>query len=165
MTTAWLRWTVIFCTIWALAVYALVHPQSVDQGSSMLTDSSALSIQATEDLRTLPRWRDAMSDGCSVPPVAGLTHEKLNLSIRLRAACVEHDHAYYLGGSRERRLAEDWRLGLAWLATGELSALAVEAFVGAVRVGGAPEYRRPGISWGFGGERFRYDPNQALETE
>ena len=57
----------------------------------------------------------------------------------MRQCCVRHDAAYDYGGSRQARV---YSVG--------------------VRAGGHPRFRRKHVSWGFGGARFRYDPEPAI---
>jgi hypothetical protein len=106
---------------------------------------------ALADDRPLPPWDDTMSDGCSA--TALLKH--LFETPLVRAACVHHDRAYYFGGSREDRLRADYQLGVDWIRAG-LTVTEVESGIAAIRVGGEPWYRVKGVSWAFGGERFRY---------
>lgn len=109
--------------------------------------------------RFLPRWNPAWSDGCSVP--AWLRGRVPLESPEAQRVCQEHDHTYYLGGSELDRLRADLTFALALLDTREREV--TERYYIAVRIGGGPKARVPGVSWAWGGERFRYDPEPAEE--
>jgi len=112
--------------------------------------------------RTLPQWDDRWSDGCSVPRIArGFLPEEQG---ETRQCCVRHDEAYYYGGSREERQEADGRFSACLLAAGVPPWLARVYYL-AVRVGGHPRFRRPNVSWAFGGDRFRYDPEPAIPED
>ena len=102
---------------------------------------------------TLPPWSDAMSDGCSVP-------KWLRLVVPLETAfqvfvCRAHDAAYYHGGSEQDRAIADVKFFLGLLHA-EMDFDTAQRYFVAVRAGGGPEFRIPGVSWAFGGERFCY---------
>ena len=91
----------------------------------------AYPVQATR----IPAWDDSMSEGCSLAPDISL------------ACCIQHDRAYYYGGSAEERtqadaifreclVAEGWSI-LGWV------------YYAAVRVGGHPLIPL-WFRWGFG---------------
>jgi len=109
---------------------------------------------------TLPSWTDAMSDGCSVPE--GLRPFFPNTPT-VRACCIRHDRAYYLGGSRTDRLRADLQLATDWLATGEVPTWKVMQGLWAIRIGGGPKHRVPNVSWAFGGSVFKYTDHPAEE--
>ena len=79
----------------------------------------------------------------------------------MRQCCVPHDEACHYGGSQQDRQEADRRFSVCLLAAGVPSWLARLSYL-AVRVGGNPRFRRQNVSWGFGGERFRYDPEPAI---
>ena len=93
-----------------------------------------------------------MSDGCSVPSIA---KPFLLRSAEAKAACVRHDRAYYFGGSRLDRLKADCEFDLDVLASPD--AEQAEMVFNAVRIFGGPHFRKAGVSWAFGGERFFYE--------
>jgi hypothetical protein len=99
----------------------------------------------------LPRWTDAMSDGCTLPvplPVSVFTAAETQ-------CCIAHDAAYYRGGSELARLVADEALRVCVKATGLRGELIADGMFNAVRVGGGPELKQP-WSWAFGGQRFVY---------
>ena len=106
---------------------------------------------------SLPRhiapWADSMSDGCSIP--GGECGLSIPFTPDQHACCVRHDRAYYFGGSVNDRYSADNALRACMLAAGLDPVLTDVIFTG-VRVGGGPEFRRPGISWAFGGKVFAY---------
>lgn len=107
--------------------------------------------------RTLPPWVDSMSDGCSGGAVW------LTRVPALRACCVIHDRAYYFGGSIADRQAADHALAAGLTAAG-LPAWRAALVYRAVQLGGAPRWRRPGVSWAFGGRVFAYTAAPATEA-
>lgn len=96
----------------------------------------------------LPEWTPEMSDGCTAAPDAGPWGDH-------RACCVEHDRRYYYGGTKAERLEADLAMYSCMVASG-MPAPVAWLYFRAVRVWGHPAYRRPRISWGFGGRRFGY---------
>lgn len=110
----------------------------------------------------LPPWDDSMSDGCSALPIGPLRlRRRFNRWLFARHpgaawACVRHDATYYAGGSREDRLDADFALSARWEVVGVPEVVRVLAFR-AIRIFGAPRWRTAGVSWAFGGARFRYD--------
>ena len=104
------------------------------------------------DKNGLPPWDDSMSDGCSVPTVA---KPFLLQSLEAKTACIQHDRAYYLGGSRLDRLKADCEFALAILASPDREQ--AEMVFNAVRVFGGPHFRVANVSWAFGGDRFFYE--------
>ena len=104
---------------------------------------------------SLPRWDPSLSDGCSVP-------RALRWLIRTetpacRACCLSHDESYFRGGTAEDRLNADTAFMCCLISAGMPKALAQLYFL-SVRAGGVPWLRIPKVSWGFGGNRFVYDP-------
>lgn len=58
-----------------------------------------------------PPFDPAMSDGCSVPRrLRGIIPALEEQCERCRAFCIEHDRAYYEGGTEDDRRAADGRL-------------------------------------------------------
>ena len=102
---------------------------------------------------TLPPWTPELSDGCTDSPDAGWWGVH-------RSCCLEHDRAYHAGGSRADRRAADGAFFRCLIEKGMPRPIAWVYF-GAVRVGGHPRFRRAGVSWAWGGSRFRYtDPGE-----
>ena len=113
--------------------------------------------------RKLPPWRNEWSDGCTAAPDRGWWGDH-------RECCVAHDASYYLGGSQEDRLRADRVFYECLLAHG-MPRLVAWLYHGAVRAWGHPRFRRPGVSWAFGGDSFQFseapateDPELATET-
>lgn len=79
----------------------------------------------------------------------------------MRTCCVRHDEAYYYGGSKQDREQADRRFYECLLNAGVVPWLA-RIYHAAVQTGGHPVFRRKNVSWAFGGERFRYDPEPAI---
>lgn len=83
-----------------------------------------------------------VSDGCSRFPNGTVVNQNLWL-----ACCVEHDKAYWRGGSYHDRLVADQKLRDCVAETGQ--SFIGEVMLGGVRVGGSPffptDYR-----WGYG---------------
>jgi len=80
-----------------------------------------------------PPWDPALSDGCSVPKLLRLVVPMETPS--QVAVCVEHDRAYYLGGSSRDRAIADATLLLGLLHAGMMIESA-ERYWMAVRAGG-----------------------------
>ena len=100
----------------------------------------------------LPPWTDDLSDGCSVP---FFIRPFIRDSPACRECCLEHDQAYYYGGTRIERAAADEKLRLCL--SRHMPIWAADAAYRFTRVFGSPYLRRKGVSWAFGGERFCYD--------
>ncbi|OFZ19747.1 MAG: hypothetical protein A2X94_16615 [Bdellovibrionales bacterium GWB1_55_8] len=83
-----------------------------------------------------------ISDGCSSFPDGNLTDKR-----KWRNCCIEHDIAYWQGGTRSQRLAADTQLRDCVAATGEHE-IAQAMFAG-VRVGGKPNLPTR-WRWGYG---------------
>ena len=77
------------------------------------------------------------SDGCTLAPDG-----------TWRQACVDHDRAYFYGGSRADRLAADKKLRSDMIAQGAAPAVAGLYYHG-VRAGGSPLLPSP-WKWGYG---------------
>lgn len=101
--------------------------------------------------RTLPRWQDPWSDGCSFSP---------DVNARVKAVCTSHDEAYYYGGSAQDRLEADQKFRERLLEAGMWPWVAY-LYYRSVRTSGGPGLRRKGVSWSFGGKYFAYDDHPA----
>lgn len=86
---------------------------------------------------------DFTSDGCSLFPDSSLIN-----SDDWCACCVEHDIAYWKGGTEAERLAADEALRDCVLKTTGDAELAEAMFIG-VRMGGSP-YFKNWYRWGYG---------------
>ena len=116
-----------------------------------------------ETLTGLPEFDpEKHSDGCSggmsatYADLPDWVHEKLGKTLPWRQCCVEHDRAYYYGGSREQKIAADKRLKECVIAeVGEtVAALLLGSSMRiAVHIGGQPYFSTP-YRWGYG-EDFR----------
>lgn len=83
-------------------------------------------------------------DGCSFFPDTVLT-------ISLEDACLEHDIAYWHGGTRAERKAADQRLQEAVAETGVLGQILQQpVYIGVRLLGDSPLTRAVGAHWGFG---------------
>jgi len=96
------------------------------------------------------------SDGCSLFPDGTLKNRHLWLK-----CCVEHDKAYWRGGTREERLSADKALEACVASCGEP---AIGGLMGkGVRIGGSP-YWPTWFRWGYGWDYPRgYRPLTAEE--
>ncbi len=103
--------------------------------------------------RSVPPWSPSMSDGCTNAPDAGWWGVH-------RECCLEHDRVYYYGGNRVDRLDADRALFSCLLVRGMPAPIAWLYFR-AVRVFGHPCRRRAGVSWAWGGRRFKYSRRPA----
>ena len=70
-------------------------------------------------------------------------------------ACRWHDEAYYYGGSEQDKDAADRLLRVDWDAAG-LPYWFMQAGFDAVQKFGGPEHKIKLVSFGYGGEVFRY---------
>jgi len=98
-----------------------------------------LALQGCVSTGTLKPFR---SDGCSLFPDGTPENRDLWLS-----CCVEHDKAYWRGGTREERLAADEALEACVAACGEPAVAAL--MKKGVRLGGLP-YWPTWFRWGYG---------------
>ncbi|HNT58469.1 MAG TPA: hypothetical protein PKL99_11330 [Syntrophales bacterium] len=98
-----------------------------------------LVLQGCASTGTLKPFR---SDGCSLFPDGTPENRDLWLS-----CCVEHDKAYWRGGTREERLAADEALEACVAACGEPAVAAL--MKKGVRLGGLP-YWPTWFRWGYG---------------
>lgn len=87
------------------------------------------------------------SDGCSSFPDGTLKQKQLWLS-----CCIEHDKAYWLGGSYAQRVLADKELKLCVEQVGEKAV--AQLMLAGVRVGGSP-YWPTSFRWGYGWGYFR----------
>ncbi len=91
---------------------------------------------------TRPPWNDAMSDGCSVPEwLCRIIPVLREQCAALREDCIEHDKAYYYGGTEAERERADAKLRVA--ATLKVGEEWAEAWWNVIRVLG-------GSHWGTG---------------
>ena len=95
------------------------------------------------------------TDGCSLFPNGNPLHKSLWLQ-----CCIQHDMAYWQGGTREQRLAADLALEQCVTKVGEPK-IATTMLAG-VRAGGTP-YLPSSFKWGYGWSITR--GYQALTTE
>lgn len=106
-----------------------------------------------------PTLNDFRSDGCSLFPDGDLNDRK-----RWCDCCLEHDIAYWRGGTRDERSAADERLRECVLRTTGNRVLADTMFAG-VRVGGGPVFPT-GYCWGYGWKLGRnYTPLDEVERK
>ncbi len=98
------------------------------------------------------------SDGCSVFPDGTLKEKDLWL-----ACCIEHDKAYWLGGTYKEKELADARLEKCVADIGEpFIATLMKA---GVRIGGSPYFPTP-FRWGYGWAYSRgYAPLTELELK
>jgi hypothetical protein len=90
-----------------------------------------------------PLLKDFTSDGCSLFPDRSLISAK-----DWCECCVEHDLAYWQGGTEEQRLKADEQLRACVLAKTDDALLADAMFKG-VRMGGSPWFYN-WYHWGYG---------------
>jgi hypothetical protein len=83
-----------------------------------------------------------VSDGCSMFPDGTLSENELWLE-----CCVEHDKAYWKGGTREKRMDADKKLRDCVESLGE--PYIAELMLQGVRAGGTP-YLPTEFRWGYG---------------
>ena len=105
----------------------------------------ALSTHAAEGTAKLAPFR---SDGCSAFPDGTIKQQQLWLR-----CCVEHDLAYWQGGTYDQRLHADRDLAQCVAATGE--AKVAKLMLAGVRVGGSPLWPTA-FRWGYGWPYFRW---------
>ena len=101
-----------------------------------------------------PPWRDEQSDGCSVPRLLRIFAPMESPEDRL--VCVEHDRAYYAGGTRRDRAIADAMMLLGHLANGVMDVDEAHRRHVAVRIGGK-QY------WGENG-RYTDEPEPAASA-
>ncbi len=95
------------------------------------------------------------SDGCSAFPDGTLDQQNLWLQ-----CCIEHDKAYWKGGTYQQRIDADERLRTCVADVGK--PLIAELMLAGVRVGGSP-YLPAQFRWGYGWPYLR--GYQALTEE
>lgn len=95
------------------------------------------SVSLTRVAGGIKPWSDSMSDGCTLSPDG-----------TWRQACVDHDRAYYYGGTAAQRRAADRKLATDMVAQGAPRWVA-KLYETGVRVGGMPGTGAP-WRWGFG---------------
>lgn len=117
----------------------------------------------------LPPYNFLWSDGCSLAPFFPLPMRKRfqsrmvkvvandpELARRMRFACLIHDRAYYYGGTELMREIADRNLRDRWRDAGAPSWFCWLGYR-AVRLWGGPCFKQAGVSWSYGGSRFRYE--------
>lgn len=114
-----------------------------------------------ETIEGIPEfYPEKHSDGCSGGMSAAYAelpdwvHEQFGEELPWRQCCVEHDRAYYYGGSREQKLAADEKLKACVIDTlgGDLGAILLgSAMRIAVHIGGQPYFATP-YRWGYGAD-------------
>lgn len=98
------------------------------------------------------------SDGCSAFPDGTIKQENLWL-----ACCKQHDFAYWMGGSSDKRLTADKALKACVDRVGEPEV--AKLMLLGVRVGGTP-YLPTKFRWGYGWPYFRgYKPVSQEEQQ
>lgn len=115
-------------------------------------------------------WSPEMSDGCSILPFLppALRRQFSEWAIPQVAenphlaelACKMHDREYYYGGPPELRKTADRDLRRNWINAG-VPRFKVEMGYRLIRLFGGPSWKREGVSWAFGGSRFRYSEEPA----
>ena len=75
---------------------------------------------------------------------------------------MEHDKAYYLGGSKEDRYRADRELFNCIKKAGH--PILARLYFYSVRVGGSPHFKQTKVSWAFGGKGYEYSDKPAEET-
>ena len=113
-----------------------------DQGFSMKLYIAALLALVLAGTGYSGELKPFASDGCSAFPDGTFEQRQLWLS-----CCIEHDRAYWRGGTRKERINADKRLKACVEAVGE-PAIARLMMAG-VRVGGTP-YLPTKFRWGYG---------------
>ncbi len=107
---------------------------------------------------TNPSLKDFTSDGCSLFPDKSLINAKDWCD-----CCLEHDIAYWQGGTEAQRLAADEKLRDCVYAKTEDSVLAEAMFRG-VRFGGSPWFYN-WYRWGYGWNYTRHYQELTLEEQ
>ncbi|MGC6423772.1 MAG: hypothetical protein ACON4O_02150 [Lentimonas sp.] len=110
---------------------------------TFLTNILFISLICLTSCKREPLLKDFSSDGCSLFPDRSLIDSK-----DWCACCVEHDIAYWQGGTEEQRLAADEKLRACVLAKTGDEVLANAMFNG-VRMGGSPWFYN-WYRWGYG---------------
>jgi len=96
------------------------------------------------------------TDGCSMFPDGTITQKSL-----WRSCCIEHDKAYWQGGTFFERVKADKRLRDCVTEAG--APFVAEIMLGGVRIGGSPFWPTP-YRWGYGWPGLRgYKPVSANE--
>jgi len=102
-----------------------------------------------------PTLKPFTTDGCSLFPNGTLSQQKLWLR-----CCIDHDRAYWRGGTRNERKTADLRLQQCVAQVGEPRI--AELMLAGVRIGGSPYWPTP-FRWGYGWPYGR--GYKALSTE
>lgn len=96
------------------------------------------------------------TDGCSMFPDGTIAQKGL-----WRNCCIEHDKAYWQGGTYSERVKADKRLRICVAEAG--APFIAEIMLGGVRIGGSPFWPTP-YRWGYGWPGLRgYKPVSANE--
>jgi|GEM_PF-1425298 len=116
---------------------------------------------AFEPIEGIPEFDpDKHSDGCSGGMSATWAalpewvHHKFGATLPWHLCCVEHDRAYYYGGSREQKQAADEQLKRCVAASVDSEVMGLllgSAMQLAVTIGGQP-YFATSYRWGYGGD-------------
>lgn len=104
--------------------------------------ASAMILAGVVTIAQAGALRPFASDGCSAFPDGTAAHQRLWLE-----CCVEHDRAYWQGGTYRQRQRADERLRQCVAAVGEPEI--ARLMLAGVRVGGTP-YLPTTFRWGYG---------------
>lgn len=133
---------------WVLSVMCLVLAHRVQSQPIEPVDESASAFHVTPPASSsavpsiLSQLQPFLTDGCSAFPDGTLLQQQLWLD-----CCIDHDIAYWLGGSYGERVSADRQLQQCVTRIGE-PAIA-ELMLAGVRVGGSP-YWPTSFRWGYG---------------
>lgn len=116
--------------------------------SSLLLSSSFLAC-SSKVLNPPNQLREFTTDGCSLAPKGTSSHTQ-----SLLRCCVEHDYAYWQGGSSDERLTADQTLK-ACVSKAESPAVG-QLYYDAVRIGGSSIFKTT-FYWGYGWTQKRQD--------
>ncbi|MEA3274237.1 MAG: hypothetical protein U9Q81_02860 [Pseudomonadota bacterium] len=135
--------------------------------------SGRINADLWEQITDIPEFEPAKhSDGCSGGMSAAYAmlpdwvHGQFGETLPWRHCCVEHDRAYYYGGTRgQKRAADEALKSCVASAVGEdvAALLLSEAMRIAVTIGGQPFFSTP-YRWGYG-EDFRGTEGLPAERE
>ncbi len=101
-----------------------------------------MAAEEDTDLEPEARLKAFSTDGCSEFPDGTLEHKTL-----WQKCCIQHDLAYWLGGTEQQRADADQALKVCVAAVGEPQIAAI--MLAGVRVGGSPFWPTP-YRWGYG---------------
>lgn len=116
--------------------------------ANLLLSALAQSADAAEARSTRNTLRDFTSDGCSMSPdgVVAL------FSTAYVSCCVQHDVAYWQGGTKAEKLSAD--LTLKECIKSKSNSFVAAIYYRGVRMGGGPELPTA-YHWGYGWEKKR----------